>query len=109
MKALLDEMISSAIAEALVATHEVDARAIAGSAEVGLSDRAVFELAQSEQRVLVTFNLRDFLPMLAQPHYGVVYVAPDLRGSSVQIAHGVAALLSNKKITIENAVISLSH
>ncbi len=57
---LLDEMISPRVAlEARRAG--LDILAVAGSGRAGQEDRAVFRAAIGERRVLVTYNVADFM------------------------------------------------
>ncbi len=65
MKLLLDEHLSGkAIGEAL-AERGHDVRSISADKEIaGLEDEGVLELAISEERILVTANLSDFLPLI---------------------------------------------
>ncbi|WP_445147790.1 DUF5615 family PIN-like protein [Baekduia sp. Peel2402] len=62
MKLLLDEMLSPVIAE-LLHSRGYDVQAIAASAHAELSDPEVLDLARSQQRAVVTNNVRDFRPL----------------------------------------------
>lgn len=85
MKLLLDEMLSPEIAELLHGRGH-DVQAIAASTHAELSDPEVLDLARSQQRALVTNNVRDFRPLhiaAVQPggagHYGMVFMAGSFR------------------------------
>lgn len=62
MKLLLDEMLSPEIAE-ILQSHGHDVEAIKGSPNERLPDPAVMELARSQERAVVTNNLRDYRPL----------------------------------------------
>lgn len=82
MKALLlDEMLSPKIAEALRAVG-ADVTAISQNADLkGTADPDVLELSTSEKRVLVTANIRDFVPLdslwaaQGRTHGGMVFIS----------------------------------
>jgi len=98
VKLLLDEMLSPDIAERLRERgHDVDA--IAGSAHAELDDHEVMELARSQQRAVVTNNVRDFRPLhaaAAQPggagHHGMVFMAANFRRTKADTGRIVTAL-----------------
>ncbi|MGO9247852.1 MAG: DUF5615 family PIN-like protein [Solirubrobacteraceae bacterium] len=78
MKLVLDEMYSHGIAEQLRARGH-DADAVVERAELrGLADTEIFSLAQTEQRAVVTENIRDFSDIATdydqrgQVYYGLV-------------------------------------
>jgi predicted nuclease of predicted toxin-antitoxin system len=80
MRLLLDEHLSSRIAEALRARgHDVVSVFEAGLA--GVSDRAVWAYAIAEHRVCVTYNVDDFMDLYALffqqgiTHPGLVVIA----------------------------------
>ena len=82
MKLLLDEMISAVVAEQLRA-RDRDVEAVSERRELrGLTDRDVFEYAQTVQRSLVTYNRDDFLELDRQcrgenrRHCGIVILNP---------------------------------
>ena len=82
MKLRLDEMYTHAIAEQLRARGH-DADAVVEHAELrGRADTDIFALAQTEQRAVVTENIRDFSDIATdydqrgQVHHGVVLVPP---------------------------------
>lgn len=82
MKILLDEMYPYVIAERLCGDgHDVDA--VTARPELrGLSDVALFALAQEEHRVVATENVADFcriadeLDRSGRIHHGLVLVDP---------------------------------
>lgn len=66
MKALLDEQLSPQIA-ALLRQAGLDAEAVADRADlIGRSDMLVFDVACSEDRAVITNNIKDFRPLAAQ-------------------------------------------
>ena len=81
MKLVVDEMYAPAVAAQLRARgHDAVAVAeIAGLA--GASDAALLDWARSSQRVLLTENAADFLPLHAaalqsgEPHAGIVFTS----------------------------------
>lgn len=95
MKALLDEQLSPEIAVLLRRDgHDVDAVADRDDL-VGQSDRVVFEVAGSEDRAVVTNNIKDFRPLAAErlaqgrSHAGLILL-PSAR-SRTRTAIGVLA------------------
>ena len=63
MRLLLDEMYSPTIAETLRA-RGFDAVSVGERADLRAArDEVIFETAQSERRVIVTNNVRDFAPL----------------------------------------------
>lgn len=85
MKLLLDEMLSPDIAE-LLRGRGYDVEAIAGSEHAELSDPEVLDLARSQQRAVVTNNVRDFRPLHiaavqagGSGHHGMVFMAGNFR------------------------------
>ena len=82
MKLLLDEQISGKVAERLRKQgHDVIA-ATADPSLRGLSDPDLFEVAQEQQRALVTYNRADFEAIIrdyaavGREHHGLVIVHP---------------------------------
>lgn len=82
MKLLLDEQISGKLAERL-GKQGVDLVAVAADASLrGLGDPDVFELAQAQERAVVTYNREDFetivreFAALGREHHGLVIVHP---------------------------------
>ncbi len=66
MRALLDEQLSPQIA-VLLRDAGYDVLAVADREDLaGCSDRNVFETASSEDRALVTNNIKDFRPLAAE-------------------------------------------
>ncbi|NLT05115.1 MAG: DUF5615 family PIN-like protein [Solirubrobacterales bacterium] len=97
MRLLLDEQISGTVADRL-REHGHDVRAVTADRVLRrLSDRQVFEVAQREERVVVTYNRGDFEAIVreraaaGQAHRGLVIVHP-IRFPSSQLARLVDAL-----------------
>lgn len=91
-------MLSPEIAE-LLRRRDYDVQAIAASAHAELSDPEVLDLARSQQRALVTNNVRDFRPLHIAAvqaggagHYGMVFMAGSLRRSKADIGRIADAL-----------------
>ncbi|MDX6393852.1 MAG: hypothetical protein QOJ73_4915 [Streptosporangiaceae bacterium] len=102
---LLDEMFSGAIAEHLRAKgHDVLA-VVANPALVALPDEQILAHAASTGRVLVTANIKDFVPLDAryraasQAHAGLILVSaktfPQDRSYTVAITNALSALLDH--------------
>ena len=99
MKLLLDEMFSPLVAANLRAQGH-DAVAIKEHAEwQSLSDPDVVALARTEQRAVVTTNVRDFRPLHAElvasggeGHAGMVFVPASFRLTRSATGQIVAAL-----------------
>jgi hypothetical protein len=98
VKLLLDEMLSPDIAELLYGRGH-DVQALAGSAHAELSDPEVLDLARSQQRAVVTNNVRDFRPQHIAAvqaggagHYGMVFLAGNFRRSKADIGRIADAL-----------------
>ena len=99
MKLLLDEQISGKVAERLRDRgHDVTA-ATDDPTLRGLSDPDLFEVAQLQGRILVTYNRADFEPIVREyaeanrEHCGLVIVHPT-RFPSREFARLVAAIES---------------
>jgi predicted nuclease of predicted toxin-antitoxin system len=82
VKLLLDEMISAVVAEQLRARDD-DVEAVIEHRELrGLTDRDLFEYAQSAERSVVTYNRDDFLALDRRyrsenrRHCGIVILNP---------------------------------
>lgn len=82
MKLLLDEMVSTRIAEQLRGRGH-DVLAVGESPSLrGLADPALFAQAQEQQRAIVTYNREDFLALdreyrgRGRPHHGIVILHP---------------------------------
>ncbi len=80
MKLLLDEQVTYKAAESLRDRgHDVTAVAETPSLR-GMSDREIFDFAQTEQRAIVTYNVADFIEMVrdvslrSEVHNGLVLV-----------------------------------
>lgn len=59
----------------------------------GLSDQAVYELSRKEGRLLVTYNIKDFVKLIHKPaDPGIIAVSPNL--SLEQIDKKLTALLT---------------
>jgi hypothetical protein len=98
VKLLLDEMLSPDIAE-LLRGRGHDVQAIAASASVEISDPEVLDLARSQQRAVVTNNVRDFRPLHVAAvqaggagHYGMVFLAGNFRRSKADVGRIADAL-----------------
>lgn len=66
MKALVDEQLSPQIA-ALLRQAGLDVEAVADRPDlIGRSDMLIFEIACSEDRAVITNNIKDFRPLAAQ-------------------------------------------
>jgi hypothetical protein len=98
VRLLLDEMLSPDIAEQLRERGH-DVQAIAASEHAELDDPEVLDLARSQQRALVTNNVRDFRPLhiaAVQPggasHYGMVFMSGNFRRTKADIGGIVVAL-----------------
>lgn len=99
LKLLLDEMLSTVIAEQLRA-RGYDVESVAGHPlREALSDREVLDLARSEQRAVVTNNLVDFRPLHHEAvvpggagHFGMVFVPGSHRRTEVDVGRIVSAL-----------------
>jgi Domain of unknown function (DUF5615) len=98
VRVLLDEMLSPDIAEQLRA-HGHDVQAIAASEHAELDDPEVLDLARSQQRALVTNNVRDFRPLhiaAVAPggagYYGMVFMSGNFRRTKADIGGIVVAL-----------------
>jgi hypothetical protein len=101
---LLDEMFSDSIARELRATgHDVTSM-VADPALPGLPDEQVLAYATTQGRVLVTANIKDFVPLdgryraAGQSHAGLILVStktfPQNRGFIGAITSALTALLS---------------
>lgn len=97
MKLLLDEQISGKVAERLRDRgHDVTAATDDPSLR-GLSDPDLFEVAQRQDRILVTYNRVDFEPIIRlfaetnHEHHGLVIVHPT-RFPNSEFARLVSAL-----------------
>jgi Domain of unknown function (DUF5615) len=100
---LLDEMFSDAIAEQLRAKGHDVASVVADPGLVGLPDDQVLAYATTQERALVTANIKDFVPLAGryhaagQSHAGLILVStktfPQNRGFPSAIAASLVTLL----------------
>ena len=60
---LLDEQLSWRLAQAAVRAG-LDVTAVKGSELAGLDDRSILLAAADQERILVTYNIRDFIRLL---------------------------------------------
>ncbi|MGE5131731.1 MAG: DUF5615 family PIN-like protein [Gemmatimonadota bacterium] len=100
---LLDEMFSGAIAEQLRGKGYDVLAVVADPALIGLPDDQILAHATDTGRVLVTANIKDFMPLDAryraasQTHAGLILVStktfPQDRNFIVSIASALSALL----------------
>jgi hypothetical protein len=98
VKLLLDEMLSPDIAEQLRERGH-DVQAIAASEHAELDDPEVLDIARSQQRAVVTNNVRDFRPLHIAAvqaggagHYGMVFVAGNFPRTKADTGRIVLAL-----------------
>jgi len=101
---LLDEMFSDSIGQQLRANGHDVASIVADPASVGLPDELVLAYASSQGRVLVTANIKDFVPLdsryraASQSHAGLILVStktfPQNRGFTTAITTALTTLLS---------------
>jgi hypothetical protein len=101
---LLDEMFSDHIAQQLRSQGHDVTSVVADPALVGLPDEQVLAYATAQGRVLVTANIKDFVPLdgryraAGQSHAGLILVStktfPQTRGFTTTITAALTALLS---------------
>ncbi len=98
MRLLLDEMLSSVIAQQLRERGH-DVQAINASEYEGLSDVDVLSLARSQRRALVTNNVVDFRPLCREAiepgghgHLGVVFMPSSYRRGKADVGRMIPAL-----------------
>lgn len=117
MRLLLDEMIGPRVAQSLRA-RGLDAVAVAERADLrSLADPAVLEIAQSEDRILVTRNVADFARLdhewqaVGRPHRGIVMVVesafPQNRNLIGALVAALAAAGERDQLPRPNAVLYL--
>lgn len=103
MKLLLDEQVSGKVAERL-RDRGHDAIAVSADPSLrGLSDPDLFELAQRQERALVTYNRADFEAIVREcaaanrEHHGLVIVHPTRFPSweFARLTEALAALLAS--------------
>ena len=105
MRILLDAHISGSKVGGVLREDGHDVRAIDEEPDLeGLEDQEVLELAASEGRILVTANVRDFIPLLAQKvgggrsHAGCILVPRSVRGVEFgTLIAGIRGLLSDSR------------
>ncbi|MGO8956433.1 MAG: DUF5615 family PIN-like protein [Streptosporangiaceae bacterium] len=116
---LLDEMFSDAIAQQLRGKgHDVIA-VVADAGLVSLSDTQILGHAASCGRVLVSANIKDFVPLdgqwraAGQSHAGLILVStktfPQDRGFVGAIAGALAALLDSDQIRAHQVIFLARH
>jgi hypothetical protein len=99
VKLLLDEMLSPVIARELLARGH-DVQSVAGHPErESLSDPEVLALARSQQRAVVTNNVRDFRPLHVEAvlpggpgHYGMIFMPGSYRRTKSDTGRIITAL-----------------
>jgi predicted nuclease of predicted toxin-antitoxin system len=102
---LLDEMFSDTIAQQLRTNGHDVISVVAHPALVSLPDDQIFAYAAAEGRVLVTANIKDFMPLdsryraAGQSHPGLILVStrtfPQNRGFTTAITTALEALLTD--------------
>jgi predicted nuclease of predicted toxin-antitoxin system len=101
VRLLLDENLSPKIAQTLATEEGLDACHIRDRGMLEASDRNVLEKAYSEDRILVTANVRDFTRLAAarELHAGIVLLeAGDLRREEqLEILRRVVRRLENER------------
>jgi predicted nuclease of predicted toxin-antitoxin system len=112
VKALVDEQLSPQIAVLLrQAGHDVEAVA-ERSDLAGRSDLFVFEAACSENRAVITNNIRDFRPLAAQwlaqgrVHAGLILLPSSrtrTRAAAAVLADRVASILRDNPSGLEGS------
>ena len=116
---LLDEMFSGAIAAQLRAKgHDVVA-VVADPALTGLADDQILAHATTADRVLVTANIKDFMPLDAryraasQTHAGLILVSartfPQDRSFTAAITSALSALLDQSPAIQAGQVLFLAR
>lgn len=116
---LLDEMFSGAIAAQLCAKgHDVVA-IVADPALAGLADDQILAHATAAGRVLVTANIKDFMPLDAryraasQSHAGLILVStktfPQDRSFTAAITSALSALLDQSHAIQAGQVLFLAR
>jgi predicted nuclease of predicted toxin-antitoxin system len=116
---LLDEMFSGAIAGQLRAKgHDVVA-VVADPALAGLADDQILAHATAAGRVLVTANIKDFMPLDAryraasQAHAGLILVSaktfPQDRSFTAAITSALSALLDQPQTIQAGQVLFLAR
>ena len=98
LKLLLDENISPAIAHTLCTEDSVDACSIRDRGKLGIGDEEVLDFAFSEDRILVTANVSDFvaLAQVRELHAGIILIDDGCleRPVQLQIIRQAIAMIS---------------
>jgi len=116
---LLDEMFSDTIAQQLRAKgHDVQA-VVADPSLVSLADDQILSRAAATGRVLVTANIKDFMPLDAryraagQTHAGLILVSakafPQNRSYTSAVTSALSALLDGRELIEASEVIFLAR
>lgn len=92
MRFLVDEMFSPQVAEQLRAAGH-DARHVSDASLVAAEDARVLDLAAVEQRVLVTENAIDFVPLLDERAAAGVQTTPVLIALKRRLPRPAGALV----------------
>lgn len=102
MKALLDEQLSPRIAE-LLRDRGHDVQAVVDRRDLaGRSDRVIVEIAASEERAVITNNVKDFRPLAAErlargeAHAGLILLPSTrtrTRGALEMLANAIEQIL----------------
>jgi hypothetical protein len=102
VKALLDEQLSPQIAT-LLRQDGLDVEAVADRSDLaGRSDSVIFEVAWSEDRAVITNNIKDFRPLAAQwlaqgrVHAGLILLPSSrtrTRATIMMLAERIAGVL----------------
>jgi hypothetical protein len=99
VKLLLDELLSPEIARQLRARgHDVEA--VAGHPDwEDLSDSQIMVVARTENRAIVTNNLRDYRPLHSEAitpggrgHFGMIFIPSNYRRTRADAGRIIAAL-----------------
>ncbi len=102
MKALLDEQLSPRVAE-LLRDRGHDAQAVVDQRDLaGRSDRVILEIAATEERAVITNNVKDFRPLAAErlargeSHAGLILLPATrtrTRGAVEMLANAIEQIL----------------
>ncbi len=116
---LLDEMFSGAIAAQLRAKGHDVAAVVADPALAGLADDQILAHATAAGRVLVTANIKDFMPLDAryraasQSHAGLILVSantfPQDRSFTAAVTSALSALLDQSHAIQAGQVLFLTR
>ncbi|MCZ7589605.1 MAG: DUF5615 family PIN-like protein [Gaiella sp.] len=101
MRLLLDAHVSLRIVGAALEAHGHDVRGIGREPGLdGLQDEEVLALAVADDRILVTGDVRDFVPLLrrwgreGRPHAGCILVSRTAERQQPALASAVVSLLA---------------